>query len=114
MEQKIKEVKDYFIGKLLKGDFTTDKITEYVLEIIIDKKYHFYLWICNGPNYLHSYYMNGKYSYMELELELLPEDQKVIWTHIKPIISLWKVSYLYDMKKKEMDKLEKELKELKH
>ena len=47
IEQKIQDVKDYFKNKILSGDFSFKINSKYTIEIIIDDKYSFIIWIGN-------------------------------------------------------------------
>jgi hypothetical protein len=49
MKEKIKEIQDYFIAKLLKGEFEVKEIDEWTMHIVIDSEFDFNLWMCNGP-----------------------------------------------------------------
>lgn len=48
MEEKIKEVQEYFKNKMLKGEFVLgERIESNYYDIVIDKKYSFSIWINN-------------------------------------------------------------------
>ena len=47
MQEKIKEVQNYFKNKLLTQDFIMTKISEHTLELEIDHQYQFTIWIGN-------------------------------------------------------------------
>lgn len=47
MKQKILEVQNYFAYKLSKGQYKVEKIDDYVLTVVVDRKYRFSLWIAN-------------------------------------------------------------------
>ena len=47
MEEKIKEVQDYFKSKILAGEFELLSTDEWHCEIQIDKKYNFHFWMAN-------------------------------------------------------------------
>lgn len=52
MEQKIKELNDYFVGKMVAKDFEVLEMNSHYVKIRIDGKYNFYLWIAGGANFL--------------------------------------------------------------
>lgn len=47
MESKIAEVENYFKDKILEKLFEVTEIAKWTIEILIDKKYTFRLWIAN-------------------------------------------------------------------
>ena len=53
MENKIKEVQDYFANKILHEQFEVTQIQEFFVSILIDKKYKFDIWVGreDSPNY---------------------------------------------------------------
>ena len=51
MEEKIKEVQDYFKSKILAGEFELLSTDEWHCEIEIDKKCVFTFWMANGKNF---------------------------------------------------------------
>ena len=51
METKIKEVQDYFKQKILNEEFEILEVTEHYVQIKIDNKYQFTIWIANGFQY---------------------------------------------------------------
>ena len=55
METKIKEVQDYFVNKIVKGEYTLERVSHPTATIIIDDRYHFNLWISNGAKYFETY-----------------------------------------------------------
>ena len=55
MEDKLKELNDYFVGKILSGDFELVEFGSYYVTIQIDGKHNFNLWIANGANYFGTY-----------------------------------------------------------
>lgn len=52
MKQQIQEVHDYFVGKILTGDYELISKTEHCAIIKIDENYDFQMWIANGFQYL--------------------------------------------------------------
>lgn len=47
MDEKIKEVQEYFINKIVKHDYEIKEFDKYTCTISIDEKYPFTLWIAN-------------------------------------------------------------------
>lgn len=82
MKQKIEEVQQYFINKLVNADFEIKRGDSNILKVIVDGKYPFVIWIANDqPEHLGTYSDTGD-SFM-----LLPEfttDQKnILYEKIK-------------------------------
>lgn len=55
METKIKEVQEYFVNKIVKGEYEIENFSHPVAKILIEKKYHFSLWVANGAKYFETY-----------------------------------------------------------
>jgi hypothetical protein len=50
MKNKIKEVQNYFSDKLARGLYKVEEISEHTIKVIVDKEYHFALWVANGES----------------------------------------------------------------
>lgn len=61
MKEKIKEIQDYFIAKILANEFEVTKIGEHVLELIVDGEYKFAIWIANSPDNRRPYHASYEY-----------------------------------------------------
>lgn len=48
IEQKIAEVQQYFINKLVEADFEIEDGDQFSLKVLVDGKYKFNIWIANG------------------------------------------------------------------
>jgi len=59
IDDKLKEVGNYFKAKLLEGDYEFIKCSDYTAEILIDKKYKFEVWIANVPKDNFQFYRGG-------------------------------------------------------
>ncbi|MFA6185502.1 MAG: hypothetical protein WC720_05160 [Candidatus Shapirobacteria bacterium] len=70
IEEKIKEVQNYFVNKIMAGEFEIIfKDSRFFVTIIVDSKYRFMIWTANSydpSSYLHPYDGIGKY-FMQLE-----------------------------------------------
>ena len=107
METKIKEVQSYFRNKLIAGDFKIDGTDEYVLNITVDGKYKFSIWIGNWnfPDNVRLY--DGYYNFMMVDF-----NQKEIIklkSIIAPEVDKFRKNVLLKNKRKELEELEKEL-----
>lgn len=100
MKKTILRVQNYFINKILIGDYKVIKIEQYTMKIEIDELYKFCIWIANGKGHVKTY--NGMYNYMALKFS----NQQEIWSVLSPIIR-------EHNKKYELVEIEKEIRELK-
>lgn len=83
IEKKIKEVQDYFLSKLIMGDYTVRGNDSYKLWVVIDGKYNFILWIANGADNLRVEYeldsdSNQVMSFMDIHFS--ESDKNDIWS----------------------------------
>jgi len=100
----IKQINDYFVNKLLDEDFKIIEVREFTVELTIDDKYHFSLWIANGAKYFEV--NSNRRSFMHLSFD----DTQKQYLH----------KYFNDIKKgierdrllKEKERIESELKNL--
>lgn len=74
MEEKIKEVQEYFINKIVKHDYEIKDFNEYTCTISIDQKYCFTLWIANDF-YIHQYRSNGDNCFVLREFKQKEKDR---------------------------------------
>lgn len=65
MKEKIKEVQNYFVDKIVRGLYKVDEITEHTIVVVVDKKYRFKLWTANGVHHFEVYNSGG--SFMNLD-----------------------------------------------
>ena len=113
MEDKIKEVQEYFVTKMINGDFEFVSYDEYCVSIIIDGKYSFELWIANKVSYLHlSNADSMKPNFMQLELK--ENQSNFIWEHLMPHIDQYNRTVVRTKKLKQIEELKKEVDEYEH
>ena len=106
MEKKIKQVQDYFIAKILAGEFRITEISEHRLKLIVDEKYPFEIWIANGPTYRRLY----EYSNIQFMTLVFTEEQSIRCDSVlQPAIQEWRKEVLLVEKKKQLEQLKKEL-----
>lgn len=101
IEQKIKEVNDYFVEKIKNDLFEVKEISNCVITISVDGKI-FSLWISNGEDYFSCY--NGSPNF--IELVFTRKDKKILHDKFRKI-------YIEYNRTIAIEKLEKELIELK-
>ncbi|MDD4515683.1 hypothetical protein [Massilibacteroides sp.] len=107
MKDKITEIENYFKNKLLSGEFKIISINEYTLELIIDCEYTFNIWIGNYniPETRKIY--KSMISFMNIELT--DTQAKKLHYILSPEIRKYKNEILLEQKKKELEKLQKEI-----
>lgn len=107
MKEKIIEVENYFKSKLLSNDFEIKEIKECTLSLSIDNKYIFTIWIGNFDldNYIELY--EGGFNYISLKFNL--KEKVKLKSVIKKPVNEWRRNVLLREKRKEFNRLKKEL-----
>lgn len=103
MEQKIKEVQDYFKAKILSGFIEVVETTEATITVSVDDKYKFTFLIGNFPTVQYECGANF------VRLELTRDEQLELNTLLHPVNKQWKKEVLLNQKREELLKLESEL-----
>ncbi len=106
MEEKIEEVQDYFVNKILAGDFEIEKWTEYVCYIKIDGKYKFNIWVCNEPKETKPCIVHTGYF---MDICFTSEQAFCLDSILYPMFKNWKQNVLLKEKKEQYEKLKIEL-----
>jgi len=103
MEQKIKEVQEYFISKILNSQFIITHKEEYTWNLTIDEKYVFEIWMQNAPVYRKPKPVHGV-NFMDLGFT----DKQAIELDkiLKPLYKEWVNDILIEKKRKELKELE--------
>jgi len=76
MKQKIKELNDYFVAKIVAKDYEVVKFETFAVKIKIDDEYIFRMWLSNGVGNL-SFYETGfletfmKLSFTDAEKQII-------------------------------------------
>ena len=65
MKNEIEKLNNYFVIKVLQGDYELKKITQYHATVIVDGEYEFCFWIANGVSSFDCY--EGQYNFMSLK-----------------------------------------------
>jgi hypothetical protein len=105
MQNKIKEVQDYFKNKILKGDFKVTKVDSYYVDILVDDLYEFTFW--SGNSNLPETRKQHGFNFMDLGLTT--DEVVVIDSLLHKHIIDFKRNELYDVKVKELERLKLEL-----
>ncbi len=110
MKAKIKEVQDYFINKILSGEFITTEVKKYTLSLLVDNTYRFEIWIANEPKSRKTYEIGGEPYFISLEFS---EEQSIELDKIlQPHIQEWREKVDLVEKRKQLQRLKEELGEL--
>jgi len=104
MEKKIKEINNYFRDKIVKGDYEVKTKGTHTWSIIIDEKYHFGLWICNGSSAF-SIYQFDSFKPAFMNIEFREADKKAAFKRISKAID----ENIIEIKKAQLEKLKIEL-----
>lgn len=107
MRTKIKEVNDYFKGKILSKDFSIVKVEEYIMEILIDNEYKFVIWIgnINIPESRKCY--SSALSFMDVDFK--EEESFKLNELLQPEIIKFRKEVLINRKREELEQLQNEL-----
>jgi hypothetical protein len=77
MENKIKEIREYFTNIIVNGEYKVTEKTEHVWTILIDESFVFTLWIASGAFWLRTYENSL------MHLDFTKEEKQVIWDKIE-------------------------------
>lgn len=107
MEAMIKEIQDYFKNKLLSNEFEVAKLSEFTIDLLVDSKYLFVIWIANLdiPQSRKNY--SNILSFMDLEFtngESVQLDKI-----LSPIVLKYRKEVLVEEKKRELEQLLNEI-----
>jgi len=78
MKEKIKEINDYFVNRLVNGEYIVKESNEHITTVLIDD-YRFDVWLSNGPDRVatnisvHNSFMN---------LDFTPVEQQMIYSNL--------------------------------
>jgi len=111
MKEKIKEIQDYFINKILDLDFKVIDVSNHTLLIRIDNEYEFTIWIANEqfPTTRKPY--NSLFNYF-VRLEFTDEQAIELDSKIWPIVEEAKKKFMLPNKRKLFEQLKIELGEV--
>jgi uncharacterized protein YaiE (UPF0345 family) len=107
MKEKIKEIQDYFLGKVLSKDFEIVGRSQYSWKILIDGEYQFSIWMENKPENRKFYHGVNDY-FMEIP-DMTEENAIKIDSMLKNDYIRWMKEELLEEKRKELNELEDEI-----
>lgn len=105
MEKKIKEIQNYFMAKLLAGDFRVIKVKEHTLDLIVDEKYSFTIWVANTPISRKLY----EYTTQFISLSFTQKQSTKLNSVLRPFTDKYKEEVLLAGKRAQLEQLKKEL-----
>lgn len=105
MKDKVKEVQDYFIDKMIAKQYDVIKTEDCRIKIIINDKYSFWLWAYNSYDTVSIFLIEENFMY----LEFTDEQKKILFDNFREDIKLGEEA----KKQLEIKELEDKLIELK-
>lgn len=114
IEDKLKDVADYFKHKIITGEFEFKTCGDYTATVLIDEKYEFQLWIANEPKnnfdfYDSSFILKNSSDFLKFRTQ---KERMAGWKQVKPHVQAYKNKVLKREKQKEFNRLKKELEAL--
>ena len=82
LEKRIKELNDYFVSKLLSGDYEVKSVDQYKAVLLVNGEYQFPIWIGNTYDRLRVTGIDNDYF---LNLYFTKVEQKSIYQDLKTI-----------------------------
>lgn len=107
MKEKIEEVQAYFKSKMLNGEFTIVRMTQFTAELLIDGEFKFVIWTGNVDIPTTRKIYDSAISFMDLKLT--DTDAKKLDRFLKPEIKKFIAKDLLQSKRAELKKLEREI-----
>ena len=102
MKEKIQEIQNYFANKIVKGLYRVLEIDEFCLSIIIDRKFRFALWHCNGAECFRTYDGRGNY----MTLEFTESEQLVAYKKGMHYVRKWREDTVATRERKQLKDLQ--------
>lgn len=82
MKNKIAEIREYFVSKMINADYEEVESDRYTMLIRIDGEYDFILWTSNGKDSLSIYHgLDQKFSiaYSFMDIKFTTKEKGLIW-----------------------------------
>ena len=107
IHETLKQVNDYFVNKIVKGQFIVTKIDEHHVSVQINKKYDFVIWTASGVDCIETYNSYSEPNTMNLDFT---ESEKIsIWRRMKKIIKKHNDTVVLEREREQFAKVKKEL-----
>jgi hypothetical protein len=101
MKEKIKEINDYFVNRLVNGEYVVQSSEAFRVIVLIDD-YRFDIWTANGPDNVST---NTAIHESFMHLEFTPAEKHMIYSNLKNYM----LEETTKQKLKEYEALKKEL-----
>jgi len=102
MKNKIQEINDYFVNKIITKDYEIVKTTLHNFYILIDGEYNFSIWVANQDCGIRTYDVGGD-NFMTLTFT--KEEKEIIWNNVKDFLKQKEL----EIKMKQFEQLKQEL-----
>ncbi len=116
IREKLSEISQYFINKLIDGEFEFVKCDKFNATVKIDGEFVFELWIANNPPecfHFHGVATNMTFLNGQDFIEFESQEQRVkAWENIRPFVKKYQQDEIYQTKLKELKELEEDMKKL--
>lgn len=105
--EAIADLRTYFVDKIVKGDYEVINVDDHMISVHLDGEYYFTLWVSNGMDYFKLTELGFKEP-NTLDIVFTSEERIEAYLNAKAHIDLKKG----ETKRKKIEKLKEELKEL--
>jgi len=78
MKEKIKEINDYFVNRLVNAEYIVQSVGNSATTVLIDD-YRFYVWTANGPSFIAT---NMAVDQSFMHLEFTPPEKQMIYSNL--------------------------------
>ncbi len=85
MKKKIQEVQEYFADKIARGLYKVEKNSEHTMDIVVDRKYRFCIWIATSERHIETW----SSSYNFIDLKFTDEQKKQIFKKAQRLLKKW-------------------------
>ena len=114
IDEKLKDIGDYFKNKIISGEFEVISCSECTATVLIDVKYEFRLWIANEPKLHFRFYENTFITNNTLEfMKFKTQEERISgWEQVNSRVQDYRQNVLKIEKQEEFNRLKKELDKL--
>ena len=109
IEEKLKEVGEYFKEKILEGDYTLLTADSATAHIVIDDLYNFNLWIANEPKDDFRIYTAWPDDNILVVKFNSQKERLQGWRKIKPMLEKYNNDIAKEQKRKQIKQLQKDI-----
>ncbi len=109
VKKQLNLLNEYFVNKLIKGQFKVVEIKEHTMSISIDGSFVFNFWVANKAYSLELYSMSFIEAANSINLSLNEKEKNQIWSKLNYYIKKYKVDVVLKQKQEQFEQLKKEL-----